>query len=104
MASRANSTGAPVEQPPSFEAPPSPLPETASRAWVALWRSVCLTHPQAPQAIAAAYAVGVDPESFCALTLHSHDPHVDLTMPHLWFGASYLDDCRVIGAHGEVRS
>lgn len=104
MASRANSTGAPDAHLKDnwWGNPANPLPDDASPAWNALWLSVSRTHQNAPLAIAAAFAAGVDPETFCALTLHSPDPAMEATMPHVWFGPDYRSPaCRIFTASGE---
>jgi hypothetical protein len=95
MAEHACSTGAP------FAPPPCPLPANASPAWRDLWDSVLLIHPRIDQAIASAYAAGVNPAEVCLIQLASRV--TGQTMPRLWFGDSDRSpEARVFSPAGEV--
>ena len=95
MAEHAYSRPAPI-------APPTcPLPENATPQWRELWDSVFLIHPRVAEAVAFAYAGGVDPDELCLIQLVS--PVVAQAMPRLWFGpGDRSPDARIFSPAGEV--
>lgn len=75
--------------------PPCPLPANASPDWLDLWASLHLVHARVAEAVAFAYAAGVDPRDLSEIQLVS-PRGLSRAMPRLAFGA------RIFSPAGEV--